>query len=315
MNNILEAVEILRKGGLVAIPTETVYGLGADASNNEALKKIFAAKNRPMDHPLIVHIGDVSQLKEWAQDISPQVLELAKCFWPGPLTLILKKASQVSDLVTGGQNTVGLRMPNHPVALELLRTFKGGIAAPSANKFGRISPTSAEAVREELGTAVDMILDGGACDVGVESTILDMSGNQPVILRPGMITKKQIEDIVKIPVLEKQKISPRVSGSFESHYAPQTKTLLLDKPAIEKYLAEEVKPVAVLALSQFSVKDNVILCRMPEDAKTYAHDLYQKLRELDKKALYAIIIEEVPSTEEWAGISDRLIKASGRGYK
>jgi len=222
-----KAVDILRAGGLVAIPTETVYGLGADARNPSAVQKIFQAKQRPSDHPLIVHIGEIAQLHEWAVDISPEAWLLAKTFWPGPLTLILKKAPEVSELVTGQQTTIGLRMPNHPVALTVLKEFGGGIAAPSANRFGRISPTTAEAVQEELGDAVDLILEGGQCAVGVESTIVDVSGEQIAILRPGMITAEQIVAVLKQPVLTTPKNAPRVSGSMESHYAPLTPTKLM----------------------------------------------------------------------------------------
>lgn len=201
MQDIEKAATILHAGGLVAIPTETVYGLGADARNPEALRKIFTTKQRPIDHPLIVHIADMTQLSDWAVAISDSALLLAKAFWPGPLTLILKKAPGVLDLVTGNQETIGIRIPNHPVAIALLKTFGRGVAAPSANRFGRISPTTADAVREELGNAVDLILDGGPCAVGVESTIVDVTGEAPVVLRPGMITQQQIAAVLKRAVI------------------------------------------------------------------------------------------------------------------
>jgi L-threonylcarbamoyladenylate synthase len=238
MTSINQAVNILRTGGLVAFPTETVYGLGADARNSEALAKIFAAKQRPMDHPLIVHLADVSQLTDWAREIPESAHQLADIFWPGPLTLILKKARGVVDLVTGGQETVGLRIPSHPVAQALLKEFNSGIAAPSANRFGRISPTSAEAVREELGQSVDLILSGGQCEVGLESTILDLSSDIPVILRPGMITGLQIESILNIPVLYQKKNAPRVSGALESHYAPDTPLALIQSDHLLDYLRQ-----------------------------------------------------------------------------
>ena len=190
---LAEAVELLRAGELVAFPTETVYGLGADAGNPEALAKIFAAKGRPADHPLIVHVPDVAHLDQWAREIPDAAHLLAQAFWPGPLTLILKRQPTVPDLVTGGQDTVGLRIPHHPLALQLLKAFDGGIAAPSANRFGHISPTTAQHVREELGAAVALVLDGGPCSVGIESTIVDLSRGDPVILRPGMISAAQID--------------------------------------------------------------------------------------------------------------------------
>ena len=227
MNDIPRAVALLRQGELVALPTETVYGLGADALNPAAVAKIFAAKGRPSDHPLIVHLADAEQIVDWARDIPREAIALARAFWPGPLTLILKKEEGVPDIVTGGQDTVGLRVPNHPVALELLRAFGGGVAAPSANRFGRISPTTAEHVRQELGERVPLILEGGACQVGLESTILDLSRDVPVILRPGAIG---VDDIARVigrrPRLrgEEQQpdAAPRVSGALAAHYAPRT---------------------------------------------------------------------------------------------
>src|SRR4029078_13456997 len=193
--DINQAVAILRSGGLVAMPTETVYGLAADARNPEALRKIFLAKQRPSDHPLIVHIADMEQLPQWTSAVSALAQKLARAFWPGPMTLILPKADSVLDLITGKQTTIGIRIPNHPVAQALLKAFGSGVAAPSANRFGHISPTTAEAVREELGDAVDMVLDGGQCDIGVESTIIDVSRGDPVILRPGMISAADIEAV------------------------------------------------------------------------------------------------------------------------
>lgn len=313
-NHITKAVEVLTQGGLVAIPTETVYGLGADARNPDALRKIFHAKQRPMDHPLIVHLADISQLSLWASDIPDSALLLANTFWPGPLTLILKKAAGVSDLLTGGQDTIGLRIPHHPVALALLKEYGGGIAAPSANRFGRISPTTAEAVRDELGDAVDLILEGGQCEVGVESTIVDMSQGHPVILRPGMISAEQIENVLHESVRAKNDEAPRVSGSHLSHYAPSTKTWLMTRDEIKNFLqsvAEKDKPLAVMTLTQIDALPAGILqkvmSRVPEE---YAHDLYQTLREFDKKQLKQIIIETVPKNQEWDAVLDRLQRAT-----
>src|SRR5579872_3332900 len=248
-NDIAQAIKILTAGGLVAIPTETVYGLGADARNPKAVQKIFLAKQRPMDHPVIVHLADMSQMSEWAVEISQDALLLAKTFWPGPLTLILKKAPDVHDLVTGGQDTVGLRIPNHPVALAVLKEYGSGIAMPSANRFGRISPTTAQAVREELGNAVDLILEGGQCEVGVESTIVDVSDQHPVILRPGMITAQQIENVLHQHLIRQKKNAPRVSGSLESHYAPVTKTRLISTASLKLFLKNKHENVAIVAWS------------------------------------------------------------------
>ncbi len=307
-----KAVTVLRAGGLVAMPTETVYGLGADARNETALRKIFQAKQRPVDHPLIVHLADVSQLSLWAKNISAQALLLAKTFWPGPLTLILQKAEGVSDLVTGGQDTIGIRIPHHPVAQQLLRTFGSGIAAPSANRFGRISPTTSVAVREELGDTVDLILEGGQCEVGVESTIVDVSGKEPAILRPGMITAEQIAAVLQQTVTAKEKNVPRVSGSHELHYAPMTKTVLVPSAELKNFLAnlnEKDFPVAVMSFEKVSAQQTISVL-MSRDVKQYAHDLYQVLRDLDKEHVQQIIIEAVPQHAAWDAIRDRLQRAA-----
>ena len=218
---IQQAADFLRKGKLVAIPTETVYGLGADAKNPEAVKHIFAAKARPADHPLIVHIPDKAVLTDWAVEIPETAYKLAERFWPGPLTLVLKKHPDVPMEVTGGQNTIALRVPNHPVALALLKAFGGGIAAPSANRFCRISPTQASHVEEELGDKVDLILDGGACQVGLESTIVDLSGGQPRLLRPGQISKSEIEEFMQEELELPKHSHVRAPGMMETHYSPE----------------------------------------------------------------------------------------------
>lgn len=255
---IQQAVKCLKQGGLVAMPTETVYGLAADATNELAVRKIFTTKGRPADHPLIVHIAHITHLSQWAKDIPDYALALAKQFWPGPITLILKKQTHVLDSVTGGQNTVGIRIPNHPVAQALLRAFDGGVAAPSANRFGYISPTSAEHVRQDLGQAVDIILDGGHCGIGIESTIVNCTGTFPHILRPGMITPTMIHDTLNLNldlnyhgsentlVHANNAVSsscethpetlPQVSGALPSHYAPRTKTRLLPAECIDTSL-------------------------------------------------------------------------------
>ena len=256
---IAKAVLLLRQGRLVAFPTETVYGLGADASNPEAVKRIFSAKGRPADHPLIVHIPDVDSLTDWALNVPESARRLADRFWPGPLTLILKKKPEVSSVVTGGQDTVGLRIPDNPVALSLLRAFGGGIAAPSANRFKRISPTQASHVAEELEGFVDMILDGGPCQVGVESTIVDLSGSRPVLLRPGQITRTQIEQVlgVELAVISPtEKASPgdiRAPGMMKIHYAPVTPAMLCNGerlPEIVRSLTSQDQKIGVLLFRQ-----------------------------------------------------------------
>jgi len=309
---LTKALHILCEGGLVAFPTETVYGLGADARNPEAVEKIFIAKSRPMDHPLIVHLAHPSAMVEWARDIPASAYLLAEAFWPGPLTLILKKSLQVHDFITGKQDTIGLRIPNHPVALELLTAYGSGLAAPSANRFGRISPTTAAAVQEELGDAVDCILDGGACQVGIESTILDLSADQPVILRPGMISATAIEKILSCPVLLTRKNAPRVSGALESHYAPVTKTVLVKSEDILDFLENSSLSSVLIARQLFlGVTDQIILSKNPVE---YAHDLYHSLRELDKKGFEQIVIEMVPEAVEWDAVRDRLKKAAGEKH-
>jgi L-threonylcarbamoyladenylate synthase len=308
--DINQAVSILRQGGLVGMPTETVYGLAADARNPEALRKIFLAKQRPSDHPLIVHIADIAQLPQWTSSISPLVLKLAKAFWPGPMTLILPKADGVSDLITGKQTTIGIRIPQHPVAQALLNAFGSGVAAPSANRFGHISPTTALAVREELGNAVDMVLDGGQCDVGVESTIIDVSRDEPVILRPGMISAADIETVLHSPLSKKQDHAPRVSGSLALHYAPTTSTQLIARENF--YQLEDVTFSCVLLARQpvFLKNPYLDVVFMSDQAKQYAHDIYKTLRELDKKGYKKIFIETIPENAEWDAVRDRVGRAT-----
>jgi L-threonylcarbamoyladenylate synthase len=306
--NIARAAQLLRAGELVALPTETVYGLGADASNEAAVAKIFAAKGRPADHPLIVHLADREQITAWAREISKEAIALARAFWPGPLTLILKKEAEVSDVVTGGQDTVGLRVPDHPVALALLRAFGGGIAAPSANRFGRISPTTAQHVWEELGESVAMILDGGACDVGIESTILDLSRGEPIILRPGMIGRAAIAAVIgRQPRLQHAgENAPRVSGALAAHYAPRTPMQIASRAMIEAAPAD----CAVLTHAAESPLGRYVMCiDAPFDAHGYAHDLYANLRALDASGAREILVETLPENDEWDAVRDRLGRA------
>jgi L-threonylcarbamoyladenylate synthase len=315
MNEVVRAAALLRAGELVAFPTETVYGLGADASNPGAIARIFAAKGRPADHPLIVHLPDAGQLECWAVDIPEAAHGLAAAFWPGPLTLILRRHPSVSDAITGGQDTVGLRVPNHPLALQLLREFDGGVAAPSANRFGRISPTTAAHVRDELGAAVAMILDGGACAVGIESTILDLSAGGARILRPGMLDAAAIAEVLGYPPeLGGERNSPRVSGSLEAHYAPATELQLVAAGDLAQALQVGLaagRRIAVLADPQLLQAHEGIACHpVSPDPVRFAHDLYAALRELDALGGDLILVAAPPEEEAWWAVNDRLRRAA-----
>lgn len=317
---ITRAVALLTAGELVAFPTETVYGLGADAANPAAVAKIFAAKGRPADHPLIVHLPGAAWVERWARDIPQAAWDLAEAFWPGPLTLILKKQAWVPDAVTGGQDTVGLRVPGHPVALALLQAFaathaSAGIAAPSANRFGRISPTSAAHVQEELGDKVALILDGGACQVGIESTIIDLSREQPEILRPGHIGPVLLGEVLgELPAQQQSQGAPRVSGSLASHYAPLTPVRLIAPERLLDFLTLERHAgirCGVLAYDQPPQAGMPHLWQMlPADPAGYAHDLYAALRHLDHQQLDLIVIEAPPDTPAWSAVQDRLRRAA-----
>jgi len=318
---ILQAVDLLKAGALVAFPTETVYGLGADASNPDAVRLIFAAKGRPVNHPLIVHIASIASLDAWALSVPDTARQLAAHFWPGPLAIILKKRPEVPLEVTGGQDTVGLRMPDHPVALQLLQAFGGGVAAPSANRFCRISPTLASHVQEELGDAVDMILDGGACQVGVESTIIDLSGDQPILLRPGYITREQIETVLQCQLIvaadaQQADVSEiRAPGMMAIHYAPMTPALLCSAANLSASVADLIKQGKKLGLltSQTDWVNNSALTAvivMPIEADAYAQNLYSSLRDLDRLNLDMILVEQPPQAEKWRAINDRLAKAT-----
>ena len=325
VDNLIErAVSLLQAGELVGIPTETVYGLGADAANPEAVAKIFAAKGRPADHPLIVHLPGHDWLARWAVDVPDIAWELAEQFWPGPLTLILKRAPGVPDAVTGGQDTVGLRVPGHPLALDLLRAYAAagggkngmaGIAAPSANRFGRISPTTAEHVRDELGDRVPLVLDGGVCPVGIESTIIDLSRGVPVLLRPGHIRPEQIEVVAGCPVRGPDGAAPRVSGALESHYAPATPVRLVAPEALAATLRDlrgQGKRAAVLARSVSPGLSGMAKrwVQAPADPAGFAHDLYANLRHLDVAGADCIVIEDIPSAPDWDAVADRLRRSA-----
>jgi L-threonylcarbamoyladenylate synthase len=312
--DISRAAATLRAGGLVAFPTETVYGLGADASNADAVRKVFAAKGRPHDHPLIVHIASAAQLADWARDIPSSAQALAKKFWPGPLTLILKRAPGVSDWVTGGQDTVALRVPSHPLAQALLQAFGGGVVGPSANRFGHVSATTADHVRQEFGNTVDVVLDGGACEVGIESTIIDVSGVKPALLRPGWITAAQIESALGMPLAAPDAASPRAPGTLAKHYAPKTPVMLVEGDVIDELarsFARQGKRVAVLARNaRRPLIEKLLWIAASATPATYAHDLYSHLRELDAAGCDVMLVEELPLLVEWAAIRDRLLRAA-----
>jgi L-threonylcarbamoyladenylate synthase len=311
---IARAVERLRAGELVAFPTETVYGLGADASQAIAVRKIFAAKGRPAAHPLIVHLPDSSHVGRWARTFPDGARALATAFWPGPLTLVLPRAPRASDIVTGGQDSVGLRVPSHPVARDLLAAFDGGIAAPSANRFGRISPTTARHVADDLGGAVAMILDGGPCAVGIESTIVAFVGDDPVLLRPGGISAADLARVLGRAPRGPDASAPRASGTLPSHYAPKTPATLVAPGALRAEIAqleERDEDVAVLSRTIPRPADFSDVWRQaPADAAAYAHDLYANLRALDAANADVILIEMVPDDDAWLAVRDRLTRAA-----
>jgi len=307
---IRDAVAILRRGGLVAFPTETVYGLGADASNPAAVARIYVVKGRPARHPVIVHIGDVGQLARWAREIPEAATKLAARFWPGPLTLVLRRAPGVGDGLTGGEDTIGLRIPNHPVALEMLRQFGGGIAAPSANKFGRISPTSAEHVRNDLGDEVDLVLDGGPCGIGIESTIVDLSRVRPALLRPGRIGTGDIAATLGVALQPRDSDAPRAPGTLAAHYAPRQPLRLIESDRWERSIRSTSHGRGVLSFRSPPDGDpSTMWIEASRQPNQYGHDLYAHLRALDSSGCDQILVEEPPATAEWAAIRDRLDRA------
>ncbi len=311
-SEILRAAEILDQGGLVAFPTETVYGLGADAHDPAAVARVFAAKGRPADHPLIVHISNADQMRRYARDIPPIAWRLAERFWPGPLTLILPRGPGLSDAVTGGQDTIGLRVPAHPVALALLRAFGRGLAAPSANPFGGVSPTTAAHVAAGLGHAVDAILDGGPCAVGLESTILDLSGPVPRILRPGAVTPRALAAVIGLTPAFLATGGPRAPGRLPSHYAPATPLRLVADP--DRQWRQWPQPLAVIA--RHPPAHGPVRCRwlvMPRSAGGYGRALYARLRAIDHWGCRVILVEQPPMTEAWAAVRDRLERAAKGG--
>jgi L-threonylcarbamoyladenylate synthase len=304
---MLDAAAHLKAGDLVAFPTETVYGLGADASNSQAVARIYSVKGRPNDHPLIVHIASMDRMGDWARDVPKYAIALARSFWPGPMTLILKRSELAGDFITGGQDSVGVRVPDHVVALALLEAFEraggNGVAAPSANRFGHVSPTTAGAVIEELGNSLskdDLVLDGGACVVGVESTIIDCTGAAPSVLRPGAISVAMIEGCTGLKTTQSDK-EIRVSGSLENHYAPVAKVLL------------RVVPVAgqgFIAHANISTPEGVIRLASPADDEEFARILYSALRDADALGLLEVVVVQPTGIGIAVAIRDRLARAA-----
>jgi len=313
-DRIAEAASALRRGELVAFPTETVYGLGADAGNADAVRNVFAAKGRPADHPVIVHVLDEAAARGWARTFPPGAAALSRAFWPGPLTLILPRADHVDDVVTGGQDSVGLRVPSHPVARALLAAFGGGIAAPSANRFGHVSPTQAAHVADDLREDVAMILDGGASEVGIESTIVSFATNPPELLRPGGITAAALERALGAPLRGASAAAPRASGTLAAHYAPRTPASLVARDVLHAellQLCDRDERVAVMArTSAPETPFDGVWITAPDDATRYAHDLYDNLRRLDAADADVILVESVPDGDDWHAIRDRLARAT-----
>ncbi len=314
--DITRAVDALRRGRLVAFPTETVYGLGADAADPDALARLYAVKGRPAEHPVIVHVAEPVQLAEWAAHVPRAARLLADALWPGPLTLVVPRAARVPDGITGGGDTVGLRVPDQPVALALLRAFGGGIAAPSANRFGHVSPTTAADVRADLGDDVDVVLDDGPCRVGVESTIVDCTGDELVILRPGGVTRERIEEVSGRPAAIARDSPVRAPGTLKSHYAPDAAVLLVDRDGLPDRAAALVaagQRVAVLAEEPCpSLPAGVIVLDPPADVDDYARVLYARLHEVDRQGVDVLLAVPPRDTGLGTAVADRLRRAAGR---
>ncbi len=323
---ILQAARQIRAGALVGFPTETVYGLGADASSDAAVAGIFAAKGRPANHPLIVHVADAAQVSDYASSVPAFAERLMQAFWPGPLTVILPRRDGVALAAAGGQDSIGLRCPAHPVALAFLKAClelgASGVAGPSANRFGRVSPTTAQHVSQEFGDAL-LVLDGGPCQVGIESSIVDCTRGQPVLLRPGVLTRAQLEAACGEPVLDKEEAAatvdaegaaPRAPGTLASHYAPHAKVRLMDAAAIQTaldLLGADAAHIAVYARSIVRIQSTqLVYRRMPDDALATAQQLFAVLRDFDAQGVKLIWIEHPPGVAEWDGVRDRLGRAA-----
>ena len=316
---LAEAARVIQAGGLVGFPTETVYGLGADASNDSAVAGVFAAKGRPSEHPLIVHVASAEQVGDYASELPGFAARLLQACWPGPLTVILPRRPGVASAAAGGQNSIGLRCPAHPVALAFLRACKTGIAGPSANRFGHVSPTTAQHVAGEFGDAL-LVLDGGPCAVGIESSIVDCTRGRPVLLRPGVLTRAQLAAACGEPVLsqeeflDRQGAAPRASGTLAAHYAPRAKVRLMDALALQTaldLLGGDAAQVAVYARTRLRVpSDKLLLRRMPDDAAGAAQQLFALLRDFDAQGVKLIWVEAPPASADWDGVRDRLARAA-----
>jgi L-threonylcarbamoyladenylate synthase len=315
--DISRAAETLRRGGLVAFPTETVYGLGADADNAAALTRLYAVKGRPGGHPVIVHVGAPPQLAEWAADVPATARRLGDALWPGPLTLVVRRAARVLDGVTGAGDTVGVRVPDQPVALALLGAFGGGIAAPSANRFGHVSPTTAEDVRADLGDDIDVVLDDGPCTVGVESTIVDCTGDELVILRPGGVTRDRVEEVSGQKVGVRRDGLTRAPGTLKSHYAPEATVLVVDRDDLARrataLLAAGQRVAVLVPAAVPALPTDVVVLDGPADSDEYARVLYARLREVDRRGVDVLLAVPPPDTGVGVAVGDRLRRAAGRG--
>jgi len=309
--DVTEAVAALRRGEVIGLPTETVYGLAGDASNPDAVRRIFELKQRPADHPLIVHLADQATLGAWAVDIPRAARDLADRYWPGPLTLILKRSRRALDLVTGGQDTVGIRVPAHPIARAVLGAFGGGLAIPSANRFGHVSPTCADHVREEFGDALGIVLDGGDCTVGIESTIVDLSGEVPRVLRPGQIGQGEIEHVIGRKLDNDTTGAPRASGTLAGHYAPRTPLVLTPRAALgARMSAAKARGERVVLMTLTDMPTWASGLVLPADPVNYARLLYGALRELDREGADRILVERPPGSPAWDAVLDRLRRAA-----
>jgi L-threonylcarbamoyladenylate synthase len=316
---IAEAARRIRAGALVGFPTETVYGLGADASSDQAVAGIFAAKGRPAEHPLIVHVADAAQVNDYARSVPPFAARLMKAFWPGPLTVILPRRAGIANAAAGGQDSIGLRCPAHPVALAFLKACNTGVAGPSANRFGRVSPTTAQHVQQEFGDDL-LVLDGGPCAVGIESSIVDCTRGQPVLLRPGVLTRAQLEAACGEPVLDQDELlpragdAPRAPGTLAAHYAPNARVRLMRADAIQTaldLLGADAAHIAIYARSIVRIASTQVLYRrMPDGAAATAQQLFAVLRDFDAQGVKLIWIEPPPEAAEWDGVRDRLGRAA-----
>jgi L-threonylcarbamoyladenylate synthase len=310
---LTQAVETLRRGGVIALPTETVYGLAANAEDELAVRRVFAIKGRPATHPLIVHVARAEELSSWARHVPEEAQRLAAAFWPGPLTLVLPRSARATDAVTGGQDTVAVRVPNHPVALAVLAALGGGVAAPSANRFGRISPTTAAHVSEEFGEDL-LVLDGGAAQLGIESAIVDCSRDRPALLRPGTLTRERLEAALGAPLGGADSAAPRAPGTLEAHYAPRARLRLMStqmlRTALEVLGSDPLKLAVYSRSVPSGVATGVRHRRMPARPEQAAHELFAVLRELDNDGVHLIWVEEPPPGPEWDGVRDRLSRAA-----